>query len=88
MSCPISRRARNEYEKFVTTKNQEGEKSLHYYMIDVVNNREISNSIENKTGIKHESPQIILLHNGQPQWYESHMSINSKTINEKVMEIL
>lgn len=44
--------------------------------------RQISNEIERHTGIKHESPQAIVLRNGNPVYHASHYDITLKDINE------
>jgi len=48
--------------------------SFHY--IEVRMNRELSNFVSDKTGIRHESPQAILLRNGEVVWHASHSAID------------
>lgn len=38
--------------------------------------RDISNEIAERTGIRHETPQAIILRNGEAVHYASHYSIN------------
>jgi bacillithiol system protein YtxJ len=58
----------------------EGEVAL----VEVQRARELSREIENRTGIKHESPQIIVLRNGQVVWDASHFQITREAVTEAV----
>ena len=42
--------------------------------------RDVSDAIEERTGIRHESPQAIILKNGEAIYYSSHYSINPQAI--------
>lgn len=50
-----------------------------YYLI-VQEERELSNYIEEKTGIKHESPQAFYFVNGEASWHESHDNITVSSL--------
>ena len=78
--CPISRYARIEFEKFAETS---GEK-IELFMIDVVENNDVSQKFTEKTEIKHESPQVFYIINGKVIWHESHMNIKSEKLHEIV----
>jgi bacillithiol system protein YtxJ len=44
--------------------------------------REISNEIEARTGIRHASPQAIVLKNGKPVYNASHYDITAEDLEE------
>ena len=44
--------------------------------------RDISNEIERQTGVKHQSPQAIVLKNGEPVYHASHYDITAQDITE------
>jgi bacillithiol system protein YtxJ len=44
-------------------------------LIDVAVARSLSRLIEQRTGVKHESPQVLLLHHGRAVWSASHWAI-------------
>jgi bacillithiol system protein YtxJ len=46
------------------------------YMLDLLNYRSISNEIAAKFQVFHESPQFIVLENGQTKNHASHQSIS------------
>lgn len=54
------------------------------FMIDVVARRGLSNYVTEKTGVKHESPQLILIENGEIFWHASHGGVRI----EKLLEAL
>ncbi len=54
------------------------------YFLNVVNNREASNEIASELDVRHESPQVILVDNGEVAWHGSHGRINP----EKILESL
>ena len=79
--CPISFAAKKRFEEFAGSCDEETE----LYMINVIENRKLSNEISERTGIKHESPQVILLKNGQPQWGRTHLNISIDSLKEAVL---
>lgn len=76
-SCGISRGVFNEVSQVNSDIN----------LIIVQNARNVSNAIAERTGIRHESPQAIVLKQGQPVYHASHYDItaedlDSATIND------
>lgn len=55
--------------------------------IDVRKNRNLSLLVEKKSGVKHESPQALLVCNGKVVWHASHSSINAETLLEKLSAV-
>ena len=49
---------------------------LNIYFLDVIRNREISNEVEYRLSIRHESPQLLLISNGKAIYNASHMAIS------------
>jgi bacillithiol system protein YtxJ len=52
----------------------ESEADLYY--LDLLSYRPISNLISVKFGVKHESPQMIVIKDGKVLFHESHSGIN------------
>jgi bacillithiol system protein YtxJ len=50
-------------------------------IVVVQTDRQISNEIERHTGIKHQSPQAIVLKNGEAVYHASHYDITADDIN-------
>ena len=76
LTCPISAAAYEQMAEF------EGEIAL----IEVQRARELSTEIENRFGIAHESPQVIVLRNGQVVWNASHFKITADAVVEAVRD--
>ena len=52
----------------------------------VIEHREVSDEIEDRFGIRHESPQAILVVNEKPIWHASHWRITEDSIEAAVSE--
>jgi bacillithiol system protein YtxJ len=53
-----------------------------FYLLDLLKNRDISNELANKFEVVHESPQILVIKNGECIYDESHMGITMQAIEE------
>lgn len=63
----------------------EGVKNLpQVYYLDLLAFREVSNEVERKLKVVHQSPQLILVKNGEAVWHMSHWRISRDTILEAV----
>ncbi len=60
----------------------ESDPKIETYFLDLVQFREISNLIAEKTGVHHESPQVIVLEENKVIYKASHHEIDAKTINK------
>jgi bacillithiol system protein YtxJ len=74
--CPVSASAKREFETFALENNN----IAGMYIIDVIKNRNIALDVASKTGIRHESPQILIVHFGHVIWNASHWSITAEAI--------
>jgi bacillithiol system protein YtxJ len=48
--------------------------------IDVANDQPLSLWFAEKTGVEHESPQVVVLHDARPVWAASHWSIRADAV--------
>ncbi|MCP4147993.1 MAG: bacillithiol system redox-active protein YtxJ [bacterium] len=79
--CPISTRAKREMDAFL--KNNQGD--YEFELVDVIDNKPRSAEIAEMYGIRHESPQIIILgNNNSPTWNASHGSITEESIKLEI----
>lgn len=78
--CPVSASAKNEFDKFVSSFDCEGK----LYLVDVIADRNVSNEIADKSGIMHQSPQVLVFVNGKIIWNESHFNITEKALHTAV----
>ena len=54
---------------------------IQCYFLDLLKYREISDAIAARTGVRHESPQVIVLVDGKVVYEASHHQIDTQTIN-------
>jgi bacillithiol system protein YtxJ len=76
--CSISQMAKN---RMIEGLDQLIDQAAIYYL-DLLNYRNISNEIANKWGVEHESPQIIVIKNGEAIYHSSHNMIKVTDIKE------
>ena len=55
-------------------------------LIVVQQSRELSRTVEARTGVQHESPQVVVLRRGQPVWSASHFDITAEAVTQAVKE--
>lgn len=72
--CSISKVAMTRLEKAAAPE----EMDFHY--LDLITYRSLSNEIAERLGVVHESPQVLLIRDGQPVYTESHMGITMDDI--------
>ena len=54
--------------------------TMELYLLDLIAFRSISNEIAERTGVQHQSPQVIVLFQGKILYHASHESINASKI--------
>jgi len=75
--CSISSVA---WQRLQKAQQPEG---IDFYFLDLLAHRTLSNKVAEVFGVHHESPQILLIKNGQCIFDESHLGIS---MNDIVME--
>ena len=73
-ACPISAAAYREMEKY------EGDVSL----VVVQTAKDVSRELASITGIRHESPQVIVLKDGKAVWNASHFQIKAGDVAQAI----
>lgn len=58
--------------------------SSNFYYLDLISHRDISNEIEKKFGVRHESPQVLVLDGGKVVYHASHGAINPSDLQEQI----
>lgn len=75
LTCPISHAAYQEYENYAGESQE-----VPTYYLAVQDSRPLSNEIAEKFQIKHESPQAILIKDGDAIWNASHWKITKRSL--------
>ena len=77
--CSISSVAKNRLERSIQPDE------IDFYFLDLIKYRPISNKISEDFNVFHESPQILLIKNGECIYDESHSGIDMEEIVEQAM---
>ena len=75
-SCPISARAYRQMQEVKTP----------VALIVVQTDRELSREVAARTGVRHETPQALVLRNGRAVWAASHFDISAASVEQAVRE--
>ena len=76
--CSISSMAKSRLEREMAPDN------VLFYYLDLIKFRNISNKIAANYAVHHESPQILLIKNGDCVYEETHNGINMRDISEQL----
>ena len=74
--CSISVMALNRFEREWDDFN------FNAYLLDLLSFREVSNAIADVFEVEHQSPQILLIKNGNCVFHQSHNAISTKNLNQ------
>lgn len=76
LTCLSSLSAKKELQSLET--------ELPIYMVVVQMDRQVSNAIEKDLGVKHESPQLLILKDGKGIWQATHYQIKKTLLNDAI----
>ena len=75
--CSVSKTALNRLERSWADNDN---LLVTPYYLDLISYRTISNSIATTFDIEHQSPQILIIQNGQSMYNSSHLDIDYRSI--------
>ncbi len=76
--CGTSSRAYRQ-----VTEYEEADEPIPVFLVDVIAERTLARSIADRLGVRHRSPQVILLESGRPIWHASHGAVTAEILTEK-----
>jgi bacillithiol system protein YtxJ len=79
-NCGVSCGALEELQAHV----QQADGTAAYTMVTVQSHRLVSDQVAKRLGIRHETPQAILLRDGLPVWSASHFGITSDALAKHI----
>lgn len=77
--CSISSTALGRFER-----EWDSELPVKAYYLDLLEHRDISNTIADEFGVVHQSPQLILIKDGKAVYNASHLSISVEELKAKL----
>ena len=72
--CPTSDVAYEEMRAFLRHR------TVPVYMVDVIQHRPLSRALAERIGVRHASPQAIILRDGVAAWHRSHYEIRAEVM--------
>lgn len=79
-SCGISRMVLNMFTSSYTLESG----VMDMYFLDLLSNREVSNSVAEKFQVMHQSPQMLIVKNGVVVAHDSHGAINELQLDRYI----
>lgn len=76
--CSISRMALKQFD----AEFNYPEEKIDWYLLDLLNHRDLSNEIASRYNVVHQSPQIVVIRNGKAVFNESHDSIAAEDLKQ------
>lgn len=73
--CSISRMALKQFERNFRAGSHK------MYFLDLLQHRDISDAIAERFQVRHQSPQLILIKDGQLQYHASHDAISAEALD-------
>lgn len=67
--CGTSSMVKNRLDR------NEAPTGINFYLLDLLKQRNISNKIASEFGVAHQSPQVLVINNGECIYNESHSAI-------------
>ncbi len=59
---------------------------VRYAMVTVQTHRDVSNAVAAQLGIRHETPQALLIRSGRVVWSASHFRVTSNAIRQAIAD--
>jgi len=79
--CPNSAAAYSQMESLLKTNPQ-----APVWLVDVIEDRDISTEIARNTSVRHESPQVLIVKNGLIVWHASHYGITAEAVARELLQ--
>ena len=81
-TCGVSAEALDELLDHLNERQHD----MPVAMVTVQTHREVSNAVAKRLGIRHETPQALLVHDGKVVWSASHFRVTSRSVADAIRE--
>lgn len=81
-TCGTSAQAYDEMEDY-----RRGDSPVEVHVIDVHAARTVARTVAERFGIRHESPQVLLLVNGTVRWHASHYRVSGQAVERALLDL-
>jgi bacillithiol system protein YtxJ len=76
--CAVSFHALDEVERFLETNPE-----VEVHLVDVLRHRAVSDALARWSGVRHRSPQALLVEEGRVVWHTSHEGVTAEALAER-----
>jgi bacillithiol system protein YtxJ len=76
-ACGLSDQAHGEFRAFLASAPE----GFGYYRLDVLESRAASDLVEELAGVRHESPQVLVLSGSRCVWHASHRGVRESALS-------
>jgi bacillithiol system protein YtxJ len=84
--CPTSHFVESNFNRYIA--KLPASTTLRVMSVDVIGARPVAQRIAADTGVRHESPQALLIGNGQTVlWHASHGDVNEETLDAALAKL-
>jgi len=80
-ACPVSAEANQEVQALAQSDD------VPVYRVVVQKNRAVSDDIAEMLGVRHETPQAIVVRNREPVFDTSHFNVTAETLREELRRV-
>lgn len=81
VTCPVSSAGFAQFERYLDDHDNEPAA-----LVIIQQSRNVSTHIAEATGVRHESPQVLLVRNHQVLWHVSHGGITAEAMAEAMAQ--
>lgn len=86
--CPTSHHVERTFNTWLAGLDPAATSKLNVVLVDVVNQRPVSRKIAEDVGVRHESPQALLLApGGKVLWHASHGDVDEESLSKAVAAV-
>jgi bacillithiol system protein YtxJ len=79
-SCGISAEALDELLDHLSARAAKTASGPRYAMLTVQTHRDLSNAVSARLGVRHETPQALLIRDGRVVWSASHFRVTAQAV--------
>ncbi len=79
-TCGVSAEALDELMSHLNGKPA----GVDYAMVTVQTHRDVSNAVAKKLGVRHETPQALLIRDGRVVWSASHFRVTANAVVDAI----
>jgi bacillithiol system protein YtxJ len=70
--CGRSAQVYEEVQRFAAEHRE-----VRIHLVKVIEARPVSNEVERRAGVRHESPQVLIVKRGAVVWHEAHLRVTA-----------